>query len=464
MTRRWACPAVRIAWFAALAIGAIGGIASSAAGAWSPATLSDSLGAEIDAGERDAYRLFPDMDGFVSARFEKKDGGGYRVSIERVEDGATRKRTAGVSRESWEATRLHVQLVERAARAGASTPPPGENETQYRLALRFAAQGRYEVARPLLEDLSKRPLDEPLASDVRAAAEDVRLVAGAERGFHSPGALFDQSGRADLLVFSGFYGIWTGVAVPIFFEAEESGPYAAGLLIAPGASILLASALSAHSEMGVGRAAMISMGGWLGTWQGVGWSALGDTDGNDVVGIGLLTGFAGIAAAAALTHQVPFSEGHGVLTGQSWLWGGWFGLCAGIAGGSEGDARLRASLLGSDILVLGTAIAAKNVRMSKNRARLITLVGIAGTAFGFGIDLLGEIDDDQAAFAIAGAGSAAGLALGAHATRHYDGNRAVSSAGPEPKDAGFALAPSFSFARSRGGAAPIPMLGLRARF
>ena len=433
-----------------------------ASAAWIPAALSDSLGTEIDSRERDAYRLFPDVDGFVSARFEQNDGA-RRVTIERNEGGAVKRREARVSRESWEATRLHVELVERATRSGSSPVPGGENEAQYRLALRFAAQGRYDVARPLLEDLSARSLDEPFAAEVRATSDQVRQVAGTRRGLYSSHALFDQSGRADLLVFSGLYGIWAGVAVPIFFEADGSAAYAAGFLIAPGASILLASSLSAHSEMGVGRAAMISMGGWLGTWQGVGWSALGDADGNDVVGFGLVSGLAGITAASLVTNKVQFSEGHGVLTGQSWLWGGWFGLCAGIAGGLEGDARLRASLIGSDALVLGTAIAARNVRMSKNRARLITLAGIAGTAFGFGVVLLGEVDDDQAIFAIAGAGSAAGLALGAKTTRGYDRDRAFSSVEPAGDDWGIELTPRLSFAKGRG-AAKVPLVGVTVRF
>ena len=52
-----------------------------------PEALSETLGDEISRAERDAYHLFPDVRGFVSARVFKLDHG-YRVDIV-YEDGGT---------------------------------------------------------------------------------------------------------------------------------------------------------------------------------------------------------------------------------------------------------------------------------------------------------------------------------------------------------------------------------------
>jgi len=52
-----------------------------------------------------------------------------------------------------------------------------------------------------------------------------------------------------------------------------------------------------------------------------------------------------------------------------------------------------------------------------------------GAVFGFGIDLLFEVEDEGAAFGIAGLGSVAGLAIGTHITRNFDKGRELSLRG-----------------------------------
>jgi hypothetical protein len=85
-------------------------------------------------------------------------------------------------------------------------------------------------------------------------------------------------------------------------------------------------------------------------------------------------------------------------------------------------------LIGSDAAVLGAGIAARKVRLSEKRMRLINLAGVLGTAMGFGFDLLLEVDEEEPIFAIAGAGSLAGLALGASLTRTYDLGKDLATA------------------------------------
>jgi len=445
-------------------------ICSAAAGAvappparaatWQPVALSDSLGPEIDSAERTEYHLLPDVSGFISARFFVRNGSGYRLQYSYEKAGGIHERSVGLSAEAWELTRQHVALVDQYRAVSAAPDSGGPPEWQYRLALKFAAETRYEVSRPLLQDIAVDYPGSLAAEEAGPTLATVDRLAGAKHGLYLPGEIHDQSGRTHLLLFAGYYGIWVGVAIPLWAESDSPQAYAAGLLIAAPTSLLLANALSKNSDMSEGKAWMISLGGNLGTWQGIGWSALGDTDGNQVVGIGLLSGLAGIAGAVALTNRVYFTEGHAAVTNASLFWGAWFGVVAAVVGGAEDDAVLRASLIGTDALVLGSGIAARNVRMSSERMRLINLLGVVGTAVGFGFDLLFEVDGDGAVLGIAGAGSILGLMTGIHATRIYDQGKNLAAA-PERGAPGPTIAPQVTL--SREGAAR-PMFGLRASF
>lgn len=436
---------------------------SARASEWQPVSLSDSLGPEIDAKERAEYHLLPDVPGFISARFFARNSS-YRLEYTYEKAGAAHERSVGLSAEAWELTKLHVGVVQQ-YRAAAAPDTGGPPEWEYRLALKFAAEARYEVSRPLLQDIAAGHPGTPAAEHAGPMLGTIDRLAGAKHGLYLPGEIRDQSGRTHLLLFAGYYGIWVGVAVPVWAESDSPQAYAAGLLIAAPTSLLLASHLSRNSDMGEGKAWMISLGGNLGTWQGIGWSALGDTDGNQVVGIGLLSGLAGIAASVALTNRVYFSEGHAAVTNASLLWGAWFGVVAAAVGGAEDNAILRASLIGTDILVLGAGVAARNVRMSNERMRVINLLGVVGTAVGLGFDLLFEVDSDEAVLGIAGAGSVVGLMAGIKATRNYDQGKSLAAAAPGGDAPGLTIAPHITMSREGGreGVAR-PMLGLRAVF
>ena len=434
---------------------------SSGLGSWTPVALTDSLGTAVDSLEQQAYGLFPDVQEFRSAR-TLTNGSGYRVEVTSGAGPEERTRTTKLSKEAFESTRIHARSVERYRRL-AGNLPSNEDELQYLLALRFAAASRYDVSRALLEDLGSRTAGTPLGDDVAQARGDVDRVRQSSRGLFVPRATHDQSGRTDLLVFSGFYGLYTGIAVPIWLESEDAQLYAAGLLTAPPLALIIANSSSKGAEMGIGRAQMISLGGWLGAWQGSGWAAVSDMDGTDAVGVGVVSGLAGITAASVLTNKVHFSEGHGALTNNALPWGAWFGLVGGVVAGAEGDDLLRASLIGTDALVLGTAIGARNVHMSKNRARVISLLGVVGTAAGFGVDLLAEVDDTETVFAVAGIGSVTGLVVGANVTRNYDNGKDLSSGTPRLEER-WSMAPHARVIRDPESGRPVPAVGLRASF
>src|SRR5262249_58822562 len=106
---------------------------------------------------------------------------------------------------------------------------------------------------------------------------------------HNPQAIFasksliDQRGRGDLIVFSGLYGVWLGLAVPAAMQAQEAQVYAAGMMLAPSLCVLIASSATKNADITRGQASMISLGGRLGTWQGLGWSSRSDAAGPAVL-------------------------------------------------------------------------------------------------------------------------------------------------------------------------------------
>ena len=426
--------------------------------AWRPVALTDSLGLVVDSLEQKEYGLFPDVEDFRSAR-ALTNGSGYRIEVTRGSDGRTSR--TKLSKEAFESTRLHARTVER-YRSLESTAPTSEDELQYLLALRFAAATRYAESRALLQDLAERTAGTPLGDAAAATRNDMDRILLSSRGLYQPHATRDQSGKTDLLTFAGAYGIWTGVAIPIWMEDPDTKTFAAGFLVAPPLALVIASSASKNAEMGIGRAHMIALGGWLGTTQGAGWAALSDMDGNEAVGVSVVSGLAGIAAASALTSKVHFSEGHGTLTNNAHLWGAWFGLVGGVVAGVENEGLLRASLIGSDAMVLGTAIAARNVRMSKNRARLISLLGVVGTTFGLGIDLMAEVPNAETALAIAGIGSVTGLAVGATLTQNYDDGKDLSLETTRTEETRWSFAPKA--VRDPETGRTVPGMGVRVSF
>ena len=426
-----------------------------------PAPLSERVGPEIDAGERTRYGLFPDIREFETARFEPSKNAYRLVYLERGND---RSRSRAISREAFQQTAWHLAFTDEYEAMGggdSASAPASESELLRRLALRYAARKRYDLAREIASDLRDGYPGEPSAVWAVEVQPRFDALAGPRRAVIWPGSLLDQRGRTDLIVFSGYYGLWLGTAIPIAFDAEDAQAFAAGLLAAPTVCVLIAAKVTRDKSIPSGQATIISLGGHLGTWQGLGWSALSDADGNAIVGAGVVTGLAGIALAIPISNVVGFSEGHAQVTNSAMYWGGWFGaveaVITGRADGSE-NSPLEDMLIGSDIGVLACGIAARNVRLSKSRMRLINLCGVLGTAFGGGILLLTETGDEKAAMGILGIGSVAGLIAGVEATKNHDRGKDLTSGGRA------AVEPLLAMRSAGARRASIPTAGIRVNF
>jgi len=437
-----------------------------AASAERPAPLSERIGIEIDAEERNRYGLFPDVREFEAARIDSTKKA-FRLTYTEKYNGELRSRSRSIGRETFEQTRWHVAFSDEFARLApgdslASAPATSEGDLLRRIALRYATRKRYDLASAIASDLRQEFAADSAGLWAIEAHPRLDALAGAHRALIWPGALLDQRGRTDLLVFSGLYGIWLGIAIPVALEADDAQAYAAGLLTAPAISVLLAHHAARDASITKGQARIISLGGLFGTWQGLGWSGVSDAAENTVVGAGAVAGLVGIGLAIPLTHAVHFSEGHGEITNSAMYWGGWFGFVESTLTGRNDESDnspLVDMLVVSGASVITAGIAAHGARLSEGRMRLINLSGILGAAFGGGMALLGQLDDTKGNVAILAAGSIAGLGLGIHWTRNYDQGRDFASA-----DSGPEVEPVFAMRPSGNGRGAVPAAGLRVRF
>lgn len=392
--------------------------------------LSDSIGLEIDNSERDRYHLFPDISDFHSAKIFRLSSVKYRLVYRYTNrQGVLSTSAKLLSPDAFELTRQHIAQVDDYLNLQQLHPIAGNiaAEVAYRLALKFANQADYDLTLKLAQDLVQNYPDSPWAPQALALKSHAERILKTRQTLIWKGALRDQSGRTELLIFSGYYGVWLGIATPIALDADSPQAIALGLLLGGPGTLFITYSLTKDADLSDSRAEIITLGGHLGTWQGLGWAAYNEKNqGKDVIAAGEIVGLAGIAAATVLTQKVEFSPGHAALTSSGLPWGAWLGMVFGGIAEHEGTEILRDMLIGSNVLVAAAGFGARDVEMSKARVRFMNLAGVVGAMVGFGVDLFFEVDDGRQAMAIAGLGSAAGAALGLHFTRNYDKKRNYS--------------------------------------
>jgi len=381
--------------------------------------LSPAIGDEIDRAERDAYHLFPDVPGFVSARIVKLDKGyrvdfTYRGNDETVHDGSRH-----ISDGTFENTRLHVGLVE-AAHGATSGDATLDARVLYGAALRLAADGRYDLSSSLFGELQHNYPAQYDSLHARATHDEVVRLQGAKEGLFRAGSAIDKSGRTDALIFAGYYGVWLAIGIPVALDVESSEGFAAFLVTVPAACIFLAHQATKNRSVTDADAQIVSLGGWFGTWQGIGWTAMADKSTEDVVGVGVLSGLAGVGLGCVLNHTTELSEGHASFMNSANWWGTWLGFLVGIAtvgDDEDGDQVLASALVGSAAAVTVTGLTAHNTTLTERRVRYMNLGGILGAIFGGGIVLLADTDDEGAIAAVLGLSSIAGGYLGVRSSR-----------------------------------------------
>ena len=403
--------------------------AARAVAAEQPVALSATIGDEIDRAERDAYHLFPDVPGFISARIVKLDKG-YRVDFTyRGNDQAVHEGSRRINDETFDNTRLHVGLVE-AARSTTTGDAALDARVLHDAALRMAADGRYDLSNSLFGELRR---DYPAQYDslnTGVTHDEVVRLQHAQTGLFRNGSAIDKSGRTDVLVFAGYYGVWLAIGVPVALNVESSEGFAAFLLTVPVASIFIAHQATKNRSVSDADAEIISLGGWFGTWQGVGWSAIGDGSTEAIVGTGVLGGLTGIGLGCVLNHATELSAGHAAFMNSANWWGGWLGMLvgAGQEDGGSGDDILGSALVGSTVAVAVTGLAARNTPLTQRRVRYMNMGGVLGALFGGGLILLADTDSNAGIATMLGVSSVAGGFLGVRASRPNGAEQSRSNA------------------------------------
>ncbi|MBU8870993.1 MAG: hypothetical protein KOO60_09055 [Gemmatimonadales bacterium] len=386
--------------------------------------FSPEIGQELDAGERKHYGLLGNTFGFHSARLPVSKTGEFmlEIALQKPDGRSTISRKFSAS--SLRLTRLHCYLRERfSALPPLDTVAQNEAELMLRLALRFASRSRYDLVEGVLDDLGRNFGDTDAGFFASQLLPDVRALRTDRQAL-----IWDQppkrgEGSNDLKLFGGYFGLWLGMAVPMALDADSVEIYGLGLMAGGPCGFVLASAATRKWNISEGQAAIIELGGNLGTWQGLGWASVGSSDEAAVVGSGVLCGLAGIGGAAWLTSKYEFSEGHAAITAAALPWGAWFGLVAAVISEtdtSEGWDDNKSMLIGSNALVLTAGRMARNVEMSEKRVRLINLSGIIGTVMAMGLEMIVQPDDQGVIMGTIGAGGAIGLAAGFHLTAGVD--------------------------------------------
>lgn len=317
----------------------------------------------------------------------------------------------------------------------------------------LAGRGQADVAAALLEYIRSR-----YGGTAAAVEAGRRLATQPAPGRARPGApgaaagVRSTSGRTELIVFGTTYGIWAGLAVPAALGAEGPGAIGTGLLVGGPVGFLASRAYARSTDITEGEARAITFGGSWGTWQGYGLAKLAglvdhkvcslpsvpgpslpycstETSGRAVLRSLLLGGVAGMAAGAALGGNMDVTPGAATTVNLAGLWGTAYGLgTAALVGAGDGKGPLAFAVVGGDAAILGAALAYPAWRLSRERARLISVAGLAGALAGIGADLIFRIEDKPAA-AVAMAGGIVGLGLGASATRGMPPETASGPAG-----------------------------------
>ena len=237
------------------------------------------------------------------------------------------------------------------------------------------------------------------------------------------GAQPDQSGRAETMGFGVLYGAWAGLATTVLQdEDDDEKSLVAGMMLGAPVALISAAALTRGRPITRGQASLIRLGGYFGTWQGVGLTLLGrgNPRTNTAIGAALAGGVTGIGIASLAGAAANPTTGDAALVNYGALWGTWLSFAATqVIGVDDSDAILGTTLAGGALGLASMAFAAPRLDMPEGRANLISLGGIAGTVMASGLLLLVGAGSQEGAMATVTAGGIAGMYFAARGTRGY---------------------------------------------
>lgn len=294
------------------------------------------------------------------------------------------------------------------------------------VAERLSSEGERDLARSILNLITRRYADTP------AAAAAARLLATV------PASRAEQGGRTELLVFSTTYGLFLGAAIPAAFDSDDAAAYGVGLIVGGPVGFLAGRSYAKSRSLTEGQARAITFGGTWGAWQGFGWSQVLDFDSEEIclesgcfpeaepsaqaVITSMIAGsVVGIGVGAALSKK-NITAGTASTVSFGSLWGSWYGGAFAALADMSDDDLFTATLVGGNLGIVAAALGAPKWEFSRQRARLVSISGVAGLLGGLGLLMITQ-PDGNSAIVVPIATSALGLGLGAHWTRHMEPDR-----------------------------------------
>ena len=288
-----------------------------------------------------------------------------------------------------------------------------------RVAEDLHARGESDLADSILELILRR---------YRTVADS----AGTRRLREAIGDRRAAAGRTSLIAWSTLYGAWLGAAIPLAFESDPSAEaFGAGLLIMSPLGFIASRQYTAKHSVTSTQAAAATFGSMWGTWQGVGWREVLDVGDKTrqscfqqqcfefevesetaPFAFAIVGGVTGLVAGPLLAGKTDLAPGAMTTISHGSYWGSWFGLAAGVIANAENDGLLAWTLIGGNAGLLATVTMGPSWNLQTGQVWLITAGGMAGLVAGFGIDLLGGVDDEGASLIAPIIGSAVGLGLG----------------------------------------------------
>ena len=133
----------------------------------------------------------------------------------------------------------------------------------------FESDGRWDVAEALYRFIAEHFDTTPASFQARTRFLALNRV-GAE-----------GSGSVELRVWATTFGLWLGVAVPAWLDADQPEPYGAGLLLGGPAGYFGGKVLAESLDLTEGQARAVTLGGTWGTWQGFGWAEVLELGGQE---------------------------------------------------------------------------------------------------------------------------------------------------------------------------------------
>ena len=288
------------------------------------------------------------------------------------------------------------------------------------------AEGRTTLANSLLTLIIDRYASTPAAAEAQQLREGLRNVQD------------EQSGRTELLVWSTSYGLMLGALTPVAFESDSQEAVGFGLLVGGPLGYAAGRAMLGASDVSEGQARAISFGSFWGAWQGFGWASVldigerevcdqfngcfrSDPSGETMLRSAIVGSILGIGTGLYLARKdIPAGTATTVNFGA--LWGTWYGSALYFlldGEGSDEDNGLAMTLMGGNVGLAAMAVMAPKWQMSRGRARLISISGVAGLLGGLGILMITGADG-QGSILVPLAGSTLGLAMGVGWTRNYE--------------------------------------------